>query len=215
MRKAWTNAVVTGSLGVALCAGCGAETPPRPPAPIVSHGGERAEGTPPALIEIAESSLVDLPTAPGPSTAPTPSAVATPSTVVEGEPPAPVALECPSDVAGLEARAISTARGAALVLRTTETDQVDELRRRVRALASALDEERRESEAAPAMPRFAADGAMHQTREVRLQDVARGVRMELFPRDGEPAARRELRDELREDARVLAEGRCPLRFQST
>ncbi|AKF10336.1 hypothetical protein [Sandaracinus amylolyticus] len=221
MPKAWTNEVVARSLGVALCAGCAAQ-PSSPPATVVTHGGEQARATAPALIEVDESALAALPevTAPGPTTVAAPTPDATPAPIEAAEVDADVeedatALACPSDVAGLEARAVTTARGAALVLRTSEPEQVDELRRRVRELASALDEERRERATITHTPRFAASGAMHETHEVRLHDVARGVRMELIAREGDAAARRELRDELRDDARVLGEGRCPLRFQTT
>ena len=61
-------------------------------------------------------------------------------------------------------------------------------------------------------PEFAdADALIHQASDVRVVEIPRGARLEIRIDDTEQVS--DLRAELREDATMLRDGRCPLALQ--
>jgi hypothetical protein len=160
------------------------------------------------------------PIAEGPSVAPPP---ASPAQDLEA------ASVCPADIPTLEARAFGLREGAALELTAGNEADVEALRTRMRELA--VEQARRQRLALAAdvaawdVPREpntarAPAGDVEPEDEMLLVDVLRlvaipdGVRLELHRRgDAGGASVAELRRRMREDARALREGRCPILFR--
>lgn len=174
--------------------------------PVEGEAVTPSEGEPRSEDEIASADMPDEPP-PEPTEAPMTARSESPTDL------------CPSEVPGLQARARETEHRAVLVLTTTHPERVDELRARVRKFADLLAEERHDAECAPcAEPTgataFAAPHSeIHHARDVRLVDLPRGVRVEIVPYADQP--RRALMTQIRDDARALDAGRCPLSFQTT
>lgn len=120
---------------------------------------------------------------------------------------------CPADIDGLNVRVSAVPGGGALVF-TAPADKVSDLRDRLNHFAEIHAESRSsEHEHDPigvhGHEEFVdAQAMIHRARDVRVVDIPRGARLEFRLEDG--ASVQELRAELREDARILREGACPL-----
>lgn len=144
---------------------------------------------------------------------------------------------CPADIEGLNVRVSTIPRGGALVF-TVAREQVEELRDRLDRFALLHGQQHEGATAEPmdapgeGMGTMGAEGGemeghameggeqsqfadaqalIHQATEVRVVDIPRGARLEVRFENDERVS--DLRAELREDATMLRDGRCPLALQ--
>lgn len=112
---------------------------------------------------------------------------------------------CPVGIAGLRVRSENTRSGGALVFTTRREDAIPELRQRVASFVSAHGEAIARTEGGA---EHLGDRSQLAAANVRAVDVPNGSRLEVTPRDASMI--RTVRRELRQDARDMAEGRCPI-----
>lgn len=229
MRTRRTIASV--ALALLLTPACGADDAPSAARPPPSVGGEQsaaaidptrapAPAPPPRALVVLR---------PGPSRDPMPQASTAALPPSEVEIVDDATSVCPANIPTLEVRTRGVRDGAALELTARDTDDVLELRARMRELASAHARRQRGALAAelaewdvpeePSTARAASelddeDDALRSVHDLRLIEIPRGVRLELRPRAAGPSASTsDLRERVRDDAAALRAGRCPLSFQ--
>lgn len=235
----WTSVATFGACLLASACGADGEPTARADREDESIGGERAAGELDSYaaydLSVPEPLLPQAGPA-GMTEAETPPAEG--DRLAQGAPPeigaaepgaAPAGEICPADIADLTVRVSTIPRGSALAF-TASHEDVEDLRARLDRFAE-LHRQRREARAREGIAaegiaaegeapgdamqdeaRFAdTEALIHQATDVRVVDIPRGARLEVRFEDGARAG--DLRAELREDAAMLRDGRCPLALQ--
>jgi hypothetical protein len=133
---------------------------------------------------------------------------------------------CPVGIQGLEVQAVTIPEGGALQF-VAASQGVPELRSRLQRFARMHREQMQQQQRSggggtssggsahtggmAGQPQFADKNALiHQARDVRVVEIPNGARLEV--RISDPQLE-DLRNELRQDAQQMSQGRCPLSLQ--